>query len=84
MDSQLPPLPQPGGRSFFNRYVVMGDKKSPEEIKAEVKNKSNCAILCTNTLRPKFNFITNKRIHNSVQVNILMNYIIILLHISIF
>lgn len=69
LDSQLPPLPQPGGRPFFNRYVVLGDKKSPDEIKAEVRNKSGCAILCTNALRPKFNFITNKTIHNAVHVS---------------
>lgn len=70
LDGQLPPLPQPGGRPFYNRYVVMGDKKSPDEIKAEVRNKSGCAILCTNALRPKFNFITNKTIHNAVHVSI--------------
>lgn len=70
LDSQLPPLPQPGGRAFFNRYVVSGDKKSPKEIIAEVKNKTKCAILCTNIMKPKLNFISDGKIHNSVHVSL--------------
>ncbi len=69
LDSQLPPLPQPGGRAFFNRYVVSGDKKSPKEIIAEVKNKTKCAILCTNIMKPKLNFISDGKIHNCVHVS---------------
>lgn len=69
LDSQLPPLPQPGGRAFFNRYVVSGDKKSPKEIIAEVKNKTKCAILCTNVMKPKLNFISDGKIHNCVHVS---------------
>lgn len=70
LDGQLPPLPQPGGgRPFHSRYVVNGDKRTPDEIKAEVRNKSGCAILFTNQQRPKFNFITTRTIHNSVHVS---------------
>jgi hypothetical protein len=64
MDSQLRPLPQ-GGRPFFDRYVVIGDKKTPKETIAEVKNKTKCAILCTNLLKPKFNLISDGKIHNA-------------------
>lgn len=69
LDGQLPPLPQPGGRPFYARYVVNGDKRTADEIKAEVRNKSGCAILCTNAQRPRFNFITTRTIHNSVHVS---------------
>lgn len=64
LDSQLIPLPQPGGRPFYNRYVVMGDKKTSKETIDEVNNKAKCAILCTNPLKPKFNFISDGKIHN--------------------
>ncbi|KXJ84119.1 hypothetical protein RP20_CCG017529 [Aedes albopictus] len=66
MDSQLRPLPQPGGRPFYNRYVVISDKKSPKETLAEVatKNKAKCAILCSNPMKPKFNFVSDDKIHN--------------------
>ena len=69
LDSQLPPIPQPGERPFYSRYVVIGDKKSPKEIIAEAKAKNTkCAILCTNLMKPKFNFISNDKIHNCNQV----------------
>lgn len=80
LDSQLPPLPQPGGRAFFNRYVVSGDKKSPKEIIAEVKNKTKCAILCTNVMKPKLNFISDGKIHNSVHVSEVAQQIVFLYH----
>lgn len=66
LDTQLMPLPQPGGRPFYTRYVVIGDKKSAKDTLAEVsiKNKAKCAILCTNQLKPKFNFISDNKIHN--------------------
>ncbi|KAL9700446.1 hypothetical protein quinque_003887 [Culex quinquefasciatus] len=66
MDSQLRPLPQPGGRPFYHRYVVLADKKSQKETLAEVatKNKAKCAILCSNPMKPKFNFISDDKIHN--------------------
>lgn len=63
MDSQLNPLPQPGGRPFYDRYVVQGDKKSLKETIEEVKAKSKCAILCTNPTKPKLNFISDEKIH---------------------
>ncbi|GAB0090352.1 transmembrane protein 209 [Sergentomyia squamirostris] len=66
LDSQLMPLPQPGGRSFYDRYVIVGDKKSQKETLAEVRNKSKCAILCTNPIKPFFNFISDNKIHESV------------------
>ncbi|XP_049290398.1 transmembrane protein 209 [Anopheles funestus] len=66
LDSQLRPLPQPGGRPFYNRYVVVGDKKTTKETLAEVnaKNKAKCAILCSNPLKPKFNFVSDDKIHS--------------------
>lgn len=64
MDSQLMPLPQPGGRPFYNRYVVLAEKKSLKEIIEEVNTKSKCAILCTNPTKPKFNFISDDKIHH--------------------
>ncbi|XP_059614998.1 transmembrane protein 209 [Phlebotomus argentipes] len=66
LDSQLMPLPQPGGRPFSDRYVIVGDKKSQKETLAEVRNKSKCAILCTNPIKPFFNFISDDKIHESV------------------
>uniref|UniRef100_A0A1B0GN24 Uncharacterized protein n=1 Tax=Phlebotomus papatasi TaxID=29031 RepID=A0A1B0GN24_PHLPP len=66
LDSQLMPLPQPGGRPFYDRYVIVGDKKSQKETLAEVRNKSKCAILCTNPIKPFFNFISDDKIHESV------------------
>lgn len=77
LDSQLMPLPQPGGRPFFNRYVVIGDKKTPKETIAEVKNKSKCAILCTNQLKPKFNFISDDKVHNCAYDRNNLFYVII-------
>jgi Cytochrome B561, N terminal len=70
LDSQLRPLPSPGGRPFYNRYVVeVADKKSPKETVADVKNKCKCAILCTSPLKPKFNFICDEKIHNCAHVS---------------
>ncbi|XP_055378828.1 transmembrane protein 209 isoform X2 [Condylostylus longicornis] len=77
LDTQLMPLPQPGGRPFYNRYVVLGDKKSTAEQLAEVKNKSGCAILCTNQLRPKFNFISDNTVHNCAHDRNNLFYVII-------
>ncbi|XP_058463473.1 transmembrane protein 209 isoform X1 [Malaya genurostris] len=79
MDSQLRPLPQPGGRPFYHRYVVIADKKSPKETLAEVKtkNKAKCAILCSNPLKPKFNFISDDKIHNSAYDRNNLFYVII-------
>lgn len=72
MDSQLRPLPQPGGRPFYHRYVVLADKKSQKETLAEVatKNKAKCAILCSNPMKPKFNFISDDKIHNCAHVSL--------------
>lgn len=69
MDSQLMPLPQPGGRPFYNRYVVCGDKKTPKETIEEVKSKSKCAILCSSPIKPKFNFVSDEKIHNCNHVS---------------
>lgn len=72
LDSQLyprPDLPRP----FYNRYVVIGDiKKSNTDlhILSEInKNKSKCGILCSSTLSPKFNFISDNKIHNCAYVS---------------
>lgn len=63
------PLPQPGGRSFFNRYVVWGEKKPPKETIEEVRAKAKFAILCSNPVKPKFNFICDDKIHNCNHVS---------------
>lgn len=67
------PLPQPGGRPFYNRYVVWGDKKSAKETLEEVKTKAKCAILCSNPHKPKFNFISDDKVHNCTHVCIIDN-----------
>lgn len=79
IDSQLRPLPQPGGRPFYNRYVVISDKKSPKETLAEVstKNKAKCAILCSNPMKPKFNFVSDDKIHNCAHDRNNLFYVII-------
>ncbi|XP_058125014.1 transmembrane protein 209 [Anopheles ziemanni] len=79
MDSQLRPLPQPGGRPFYNRYVVVGDKKSTKETLAEVrcKNKAKCAILYSNPLKPKFNFVSDDKIHSCAYDRNNLFYVII-------
>lgn len=64
IDSQLMPLPQGSGRPFYDRYIVWGDKKSPKETLEEVKAKAKCAIMVTNAHKPKFNFISDDKIHN--------------------
>lgn len=79
MDSQLRPLPQPGGRPFFNRYVVIGDKKTTKETLAEAstKNKAKCAILCSNPLKPKFNFVSDDKVHSCAYDRNNLFYVII-------
>ncbi|XP_022215445.1 transmembrane protein 209 [Drosophila obscura] len=68
LDSQLMPMPQGGGRPFHCRYVLMRDeKRSTKDIVNAVHNKAHCAILCSsNPLNPKFNFISDKELHNCV------------------
>lgn len=66
VDMQLLPLPQPGGRPFYDRYVIVGDKKSHSELMAEVKNKAKCAILVSNPLKPILHFVTPQKINDSV------------------
>jgi hypothetical protein len=66
LDSQLQPMPDLP-RAFYSKYVVIGDAKktSSEHILREAtKNRSKCAILCSNPITPKFNFVTDK-IHGS-------------------
>ncbi|XP_067646124.1 transmembrane protein 209 isoform X2 [Eurosta solidaginis] len=78
MDSQLMPLPQGGGRPFYNRYVVMGkEKRSAKETLALVQNKAHCAILCTNPQKPRFNFISDKEIHTCAYDRNNLFYVII-------
>uniref|UniRef100_A0A182N9A0 Transmembrane protein 209 n=1 Tax=Anopheles dirus TaxID=7168 RepID=A0A182N9A0_9DIPT len=79
LDSQLRPLPQPGGRPFYNRYVVVGDKKTTKETLAEVngKNKAKCAILYSNPLKPKFNFVSDDKIHSCAYDRNNLFYVII-------
>ncbi|CAO1411482.1 unnamed protein product [Diamesa hyperborea] len=88
LDSQLyprPDLPRP----FYNRYVVIGDiKKSNTDlhILSEInKNKSKCGILCSSTLSPKFNFISDNKIHNCAYDRNNIFYVIIqlLIHLNL-
>lgn len=64
------PLPQPGGRPFYNRYVVFGDKKSAKETIEEVRSKAKYAILCTNPVKPKFNLVSDDKIHHCNHVSL--------------
>uniref|UniRef100_A0A1A9W8C5 Transmembrane protein 209 n=1 Tax=Glossina brevipalpis TaxID=37001 RepID=A0A1A9W8C5_9MUSC len=64
LDTQLMPLPQNEGRPFYSRYVVVGEeKRSGKDTVALVQNRARCAMLCTNPLKPKFNFISDGEIH---------------------
>ena len=72
------PLPQGGGRSFFSRYVIMGDpKRSAKDTIALVNNRAHCAILFTNSLKPRFNFISEKEIHSCAYDRNNLFYVII-------
>ncbi|EDW79563.1 uncharacterized protein Dwil_GK20346 [Drosophila willistoni] len=79
LDGQLMPLPQGGGRPFYSRYVLKCDeKRSTKEIVAAVHNRAHCAILSTsNHLNPKFNFISDKELHNCVYDRNNLFYVII-------
>lgn len=70
LDGQLMPLPD-RSRPFYNRYVIVVDSKKPQrEILNEMNKDSKCAILCTNMLKPKMNFISDGKIHNCAFVSI--------------
>ncbi|XP_017134767.1 transmembrane protein 209 [Drosophila miranda] len=79
LDSQLMPMPQGGGRPFHCRYVLMRDeKRSTKDIVNAVHNKAHCAILCSGSpLNPKFNFISDKELHNCVYDRNNLFYVII-------
>ncbi|XP_023303699.2 transmembrane protein 209 isoform X1 [Lucilia cuprina] len=78
LDTQLMPLPQGGGRPFYSRYVIIGEeKRSAKDTVALVQNKAHCAILCTNPLKPKFNFISDGEIHNCAYDRNNLFYVII-------
>ncbi|TMW52904.1 hypothetical protein DOY81_002020 [Sarcophaga bullata] len=78
LDTQLMPLPQGGGRPFYSRYVIIGEeKRSAKDTVALVQNKARCAILCTNPLKPKFNFISDGEIHNCAYDRNNLFYVII-------
>nr|XP_016942632.2 transmembrane protein 209-like isoform X2 [Drosophila suzukii] len=81
LDSQLMPKPQDDGqRPFFSRFVIMWDKRTiMENVESLVNNKANCAILATNNLDqlPKFNFISDKKLHDSVYNSDNLFYVII-------
>jgi len=50
-----------------------------ENVESLVNNKANCAILATNNLDqlPKFNFISDKKLHDSVYNSDNLFYVII-------
>lgn len=78
LDSQLQPLPEIS-RPFYNRYVIIGDSKKTNVdhyVKEATRNKSKCAILCSNPITPKFNFVTDK-IHGSSHDRNNLFYVII-------
>ncbi|EDW69060.2 transmembrane protein 209 [Drosophila virilis] len=79
LDSQLMPLPQGGGRPFHSRYVLIREeKRSTKDIINAVNNKAHCAILVTNNqLKPKFNFISEKELHNCAYDRNNLFYVII-------
>ncbi|XP_034483377.1 transmembrane protein 209 [Drosophila innubila] len=79
LDSQLMPLPQGGGRPFHSRYVLTREeKRSTKDIINAVNNKAHCAILITNNqLKPKFNFISEKELHNCAYDRNNLFYVII-------
>ncbi|XP_070509802.1 transmembrane protein 209 [Chironomus tepperi] len=78
LDSQLQPVPDIS-RPFYNRYVIIGDSKKTNVdhyVKEATRNKSKCAILCSNPITPKFNFVTDK-IHGSSHDRNNLFYVII-------
>ncbi|XP_032591607.1 transmembrane protein 209 [Drosophila grimshawi] len=79
LDSQLMPLPQGGGRPFHSRYVLIRqEKRSTKDLVNAVNNKAHCAILVTNNqLKPKFNFISDKELHNCAHDRNNLFYVII-------
>ncbi|KAH8398818.1 hypothetical protein KR222_007962 [Zaprionus bogoriensis] len=79
LDSQLMPLPQGGGRPFHSRYVLTREeKRSTKDIINAVNNKAHCAFLVTNNqLKPKFNFISEKELHNCAYDRNNLFYVII-------
>lgn len=79
LDSQLMPLPQGGGRPFYSRYVLIREeKRSTKDLINAVNNKAHCAILVTNSqLKPKFNFISEKELHNCAYDRNNLFYVII-------
>lgn len=73
------PLPQGGGRPFYSRYVLTREeKRSTKDLINAVNNKAHCAILVTNSqLKPKFNFISDKELHNCAYDRNNLFYVII-------
>ncbi|XP_037720559.1 transmembrane protein 209-like [Drosophila subpulchrella] len=81
LDSQLKSMPQDEGqRPFFSRFVIIWDKRTiMENVESLVNNKANCAILATNNLDqlPKFNFISDRKLHDTVYSSNNLFYVII-------
>ncbi|ALC44961.1 CG6479 [Drosophila busckii] len=79
LDSQLLPLPQGGGRPFHSRYVIQREeKRTTKDIISAVNNKAHCGILVSNhQLKPKFNFISDKELHNCAYDRNNLFYVII-------
>uniref|UniRef100_A0A336K9D8 CSON005613 protein n=1 Tax=Culicoides sonorensis TaxID=179676 RepID=A0A336K9D8_CULSO len=78
LDGQLMPLPD-RSRPFYGQYVIEidGNKKSQAEILNDVKNKTKCAILCMNPMKPKLNFISDEKIHTCAHDRNNLFYVII-------
>lgn len=85
LDSQLHPVPELP-RAFYSRYVIIGDPKKTSTdyiMKETSKNKSKCAILCSNPITPKFNFVSDQ-IHTCTYDRNNLFYVIIqfLIHLK--
>uniref|UniRef100_A0A1B0BYW4 Transmembrane protein 209 n=1 Tax=Glossina palpalis gambiensis TaxID=67801 RepID=A0A1B0BYW4_9MUSC len=77
-DTQLLPLPHKANRPFYSRYVIIAEhNRCPLDTVAMVNNRAGCAILCTDPLKPKFNFISHGEIHNCAYDRNNLFYVII-------
>uniref|UniRef100_A0A1A9ZG90 Transmembrane protein 209 n=1 Tax=Glossina pallidipes TaxID=7398 RepID=A0A1A9ZG90_GLOPL len=77
-DTQLLPLPHKANRPFYSRYVIIAQhNRCALDSVAMVNNRAGCAILCTNPLKPKFNFISHGEIHGCIYDRNNLFYVII-------
>uniref|UniRef100_A0A1B0G556 Uncharacterized protein n=1 Tax=Glossina morsitans morsitans TaxID=37546 RepID=A0A1B0G556_GLOMM len=75
-DTQLLPLPHKANRPFYSRYVIIAHRYALDSV-AMVNNRAGCAILCTNPLKPNFNFVSHGEIHSCAYDRNNLFYVII-------